>query len=176
MTEPRQKPTKSKQDFGTPDEFYRAVCWRFGTPQIDLAARADNTLCDRFISPEENTLVTPWPEGIIRWLNNEFGKTAKYVAKCRRVAEQDSIGTTIQLIPASIGSNWFAKHCEGVAEVIAIRPRLVFKGTEPNPKDGRLDCYPKDLMLLIWGAAATPGKLSTWRWDKETDPLLTFDP
>ena len=173
MTEPRQKPGSSKQDFGTPDDFFQAVCRRFGTPVIDLAARADNTLCEQFIGPEQNTLIYPWPVGVLRWLNNEFGSTEKYVEKCRRVALDDPRGTTLQLIPASIGTNWFAEHCEGVAEVIAIRPRLVFKGTEPNPKTGRPDPYPKDLMLLVWGFLANPGRLSTWRW---IGPLETIDP
>ena len=173
MTEPRQKPGSSKQDFGTPDDFFQAVCRRFGTPVIDLAARADNTMCERFIGPEQNTLIYRWPVGVLRWLNNEFGSTEKYVEKCRRVALDDPRGTTLQLIPASIGTNWFAEHCEGVAEVIAIRPRLVFKGSEPNLQTGRPAPYPKGPMSRVWGFLANPGRLSTWRW---IGPLETIDP
>lgn len=105
-------------------------------------------MCGQFISPEQNTLAG-WSSAVAQY---EFGSTKKYVKKCRRVALDDPHGTTLQLIPASIGTNWFAEHCEGVAEVIAIRPRLVFKGTEPNPKTGRPDIRIRKISCCSYGA------------------------
>ena len=56
------------------------------------------------------------------------------------------------LVPASIGSVWFAKHVWGVARVMALRPRMSFDGKNP---------YPKDMMLCMYGA---PPGFELWRW------------
>lgn len=63
-------------------------------------------------------------------------------------------GRTFMLVPASVGSNWYAEHVHGIAHVVALSPRLMFIG-ETNP-------YPKDLALLIWSSVC--GGFSTWRW------------
>jgi hypothetical protein len=54
---PKQKPGKSKQDYGTPWELIRAIEARWGKLTIDLAARADNAKAPLFITPEENSLI-----------------------------------------------------------------------------------------------------------------------
>lgn len=42
MSEPIQKPGRSKQDYGTPWEFIRAVERRWGKLHVDLAAHSEN--------------------------------------------------------------------------------------------------------------------------------------
>ena len=57
------------------------------------------------------------------------------------------------LVPASVGSCWFADHVFGKALVLPLRPRLVFVG-ETHP-------YPKDLMALAWEGYAG---FELWKW------------
>lgn len=154
--EPVQKPGKSKQDYGTPWELIRAIEARWGTLTVDLAARANNAKAPRFITPELDSFKQNWAEWIgggIGWLNPEFADIAPWAQRCKLYATH----RIIMLTPASIGSEWFAEHCEGAAKVVGLRPRLTFEGCK--------DPYPKDCMLTLFGPfdAAMP-VFSTWRW------------
>lgn len=165
MTEPAQKPGRSKQDYGTPWEFIRAVEARWGCLDIDLAARADNAKAPLFITPEEDSLTTLWSRHSARyaWLNPPFAKLWEWAHRCRCYAEdfRKAGGRIFLLTPASIGSDWFAEHVHGKALVLGLRPRMIFDGTPPNPKTGKPDPYPKDLMLSVFGE--TSG-FDTWKW------------
>jgi phage N-6-adenine-methyltransferase len=160
MSEPIQKPGKSKQDYGTPWSLIRAIEARWGSLTIDLAARADNAKAPLFITPEEDSLKQDWSTRIgdgLAWLNPPFGDIAPWAAKCSQ-----AFGTSIiMLTPASIGSEWFAEHCEGKAKIIGLRPRLRFEGCK--------DPYPKDCMLTLWnernGIFGDEPDFQTWRWD-----------
>ena len=61
------------------------------------------------------------------------------------------------LVPASIGSNWYAKYVYHYATTWALSPRIQFTGhTTP---------YPKDLMLLQYGGLDCEHMaLKLWRW------------
>lgn len=165
---PRQKPGRSAQDLGTPDDFIRAVESRWGAIDIDLAARADNAVCVDFISPEEDSLAVDWlPRlvGLNCWLNPEFGNIEPFVEKCARVGPHLKGGRIIVLTPASVDSRWFFRHVKEKAMVIALRQRMVFKGAPINPKTGKPDGFPKGLMLSVFA----PGMVgfTTWGWKEE---------
>ena len=46
--------------------------------------------------------------------------------------------------------------------VLGLSPRLTFDGMAPNPKTGRVDGYPKDLMLSVFGMGLNG--FDCWRW------------
>lgn len=168
MTMPAQRPHRSKQDYQTPPEFVDAVERRFGAIAFDLAANLDNAVrADAFYGPgspiAEDALAEDWTRhtGTL-WLNPEFGKIAPWAAKCalslatiRRNADRvwRADWRVAMLTPASIGTDWFAKHVHRKALVLGISPRLQFVGAD--------DEYPKDLMLSVFGP--TPG-FDCWRW------------
>lgn len=165
---PRQKPGKSKQDYGTPDDFIRAVEARWGPLDIDLAARKDNSVAPECITPEEDTLKTPWiPRiaGMNAFLNPEFADIEPYAAKCSAIGPHMLGGRIIMLTPASVGSAWFRRHVHRKAMVIALGHRMIFKGTPPNPKTGKPDAYPKDLMLSVFGPGLAG--FDVWPWKEE---------
>jgi site-specific DNA-methyltransferase (adenine-specific) len=173
--EPVQKPGRSKQDYETPPDLIAAIEARWGKLTVDLAARADNAKCPRFITPEQDSLVQDWAAWIgdgIGWLNPEFADISEWAAKCA-----GCIGIrAIMLTPASIGSEWFADHCELTAKVVGLRPRICFGGCHQlypakHPKAGQRNCdescfgcatYPKDCMLTLWGFG--PPTFESWRW------------
>lgn len=153
---PAQRPGLSRQDYGTPDEFLRAVQARFGAITHDLAARADNRVCLRFFSPEDDSLVQDWTSlrGTL-WLNPPFGRPAEWASKCVR---SKGPGRRILLLtPASVGSSWFDEHIYGHARVYALRPRITFVG-ERHP-------YPGDLILSVYAPEMEPA-FCIWRWDR----------
>ena len=152
MSEPQQKPGRSKQDYGTPREFLDAIEQRFGATTFDLAAHAENTTHPDYFSPEVDSLAQDWTQlaGNL-WLNPPFGDIAPWAAKCAASAAPHR--RIFMLTPASIGSNWFAAHVLGKALVLGLSPRMTFVGA-PDP-------YPKDLMLSIFGEF--PG-FGVWRW------------
>jgi len=184
MPMPAQKPGRSKQDYGTPWHLIHAIEARWGKLTIDLAARADNAKAPAFITPEENSLNQDWGKRIgngLAFLNPEFDDIEPWAAKCAGRLDRPKQGGIIKLVPASIGSEWFAENCEGKSKVIGLRPRIKFYGCHVLIKDGArkgqhkcapncLGCasYPKDCMLLLWGSRFQVEPIfQTWRWDAE---------
>jgi phage N-6-adenine-methyltransferase len=153
---PKQKPGKSRQDYGTPPEFLRAIERDFNVIRWmrDLAAHANNAVCEEWYGPggiAEDSLKIPWTMPGDLWLNPPFSDIDSWARKC---ATTERSGRIFQLSPASIGTNWYAEIAHGRAHVVALSPRLTFVG--------ETDAYPKDLMLLVW--SAVKGGFSTWRW------------
>jgi phage N-6-adenine-methyltransferase len=148
---------QSKQDYATPPNFMSAVANRFGRISFDLAASADNTKSKNYFSKEQNSLVQDWHKIHRSWLflNPPFDNIAPWAEKC---AAESSLGAHILfLVPASIGSNWFAQHVFKKSLVLALNGRICFDGIAP---------YPKDLLLAVYGD--TQG-FDVWRW---TDDVL----
>jgi DNA (cytosine-5)-methyltransferase 1 len=154
---PIQKPGKSKQDYGTPDNLIAAVQRRFGKIVCDLAATPLNTKCEAdYYTPEMDSLSRPWAREFstgLLWLNPPFANIAPWAEKCT-AESRERHGLITLLVPASIGSNWFAKHVEGKAVVIGLSPRITFVG-ETTP-------YPKDIALCVFGFGLYG--FQTWRW------------
>ncbi len=153
---PAQRPGKSKQDYGTPPEFIAAVEKRWGELIVDLAASDGNAKAPYYFTKDENFLIQETiPLLGLCWLNPPFENLGPWMAKCKADAEKGA--KIIMLVPASIGSEWFAEHVFGHAPVIAVRPRITFEGCK--------DPYPKDCMLILWGFHSAPGDMfSIWRW------------
>ncbi len=154
---PTMRKGRSKQNYGTPTAFIRAVEKRFGKIVCDLAAEAGNAKCERFYNAEVDSLKQPWadafPTGLI-WLNPPFANIAPWAAKCAAESSRRH-GLIAMLTPASVGSDWFACHVNRQAMVLGLRPRLVFEGEENG--------YPKDLQLAVYGFGLHG--FDTWRWD-----------
>ncbi len=166
---PAQRPGKSKQDYGTPIELIRAVEKRWGALTLDLAASEHNAKAPYYFTAEDDFLKQDFtsgaglPDGALCWLNPPFENLGPWMAKCAVDAAKGA--QIIMLVPASVGSEWFATHvwpCP-FSKVIALRPRLTFEGCK--------DPYPKDCMLILWGSRvglADPEmgepKFDIWRW------------
>lgn len=144
---------KSKQDYETPDSFMLAVADRFGIPNWDLAASDSNSKAIYWFTQEKDSLSKDWSglNGTL-WLNPPFSKIEPWAKKCSESMTPNN--RILLLVPASVGSEWYRKWVEPYAYVLALNPRLTFKGcTTP---------YPKDLILAVYGQQLTGFK--TWRW------------
>lgn len=158
---PAQKPGKSKQDYSTPRPFLDAIDRRFGPIRWDLAAHRGNHVVPDYYGPgsphADDSLTQDWSRhGGVLWINPPFDDIAPWAKKCR---EEGARGARpILLVPAAVGSNWFAQNVHHHALVLALRPRLCFDGKDP---------YPKDLMACAYGPWIAPG-FATWWWNHPT--------
>ncbi len=151
---PEQRPGKSEQSVQSPPDFMDAVTKRFGAMDFDLAADENNTQVDKyFFSEKDDSLAQNWNdiEGKNAWLNPPYSDIKPWVKKCSEVHNKNL--NIFVLIPASVGSNYFADYIFGKALVLFLSPRMTFVN-HVNP-------YPKDLLLVIYGQ--TPG-FECWRW------------
>lgn len=153
-TGPTVRRGKSRQTYGTPWEFIRAVTTRFGPLTWDLACSVENRKAPAGFTVAEDSLRQPW--GLLTgnaWLNPEFDDISPWAHK---MAEEMRYRAhlSLMLTPASIGTRWFSNHVKGKAFVLGIEPRLTFEGCEAP--------YPKDLMLSVYGYGFHG--FDTWRW------------
>jgi phage N-6-adenine-methyltransferase len=151
----------TKQDYQTPREFIAAVERRFGTLTVDLAAHAGNTQCSGYFNAEADSLKQDWTKselGYVAWLNPPFANIRPWAAKCESVRLLPR--WTLLLVPASIGTGWYADHVAGKAMVFGI-PRITFVGTDAP--------YPKDLMLCAFGFGVAGHGFWDWRVDAGTE-------
>ena len=150
---------KSKQDYETPADFIRAVERRFGPLVWDLAAREDNAKAPYFITPEQDSLTVDWgtlvPRGN-RFLNPEFAQIAPWAEQCAATTLVPPLDRILLLVPASVGSVWFAEHVHEQAFVLALKGRLTFVGQE--------DPYPKDCILAVYGGFTG---FDVWDWRED---------
>ena len=156
---------KSKQDYKTPDDFREAVSEKFGCPSFDLAADEDNAFCThrgmrQFFTVEDDSLNQDWiaratplyqPDNkLLLWLNPPFGSIAPWAKKC---ADARWACHILFLVPASVGSNWWAEYVHNLAFVHFLRPRICFDSKDP---------LPKDCALCEYGTARVGYDL--WKW------------
>jgi len=151
----------SRQDYGTPPEFLRAVEARFGRITFDLAALPENAVAPYFYSPEQDSLKQDWRlEGMpgVAFLNPPFADiqpwAAKLEAECRWLPRW-----TVMLVPASMGSVWWAEHVLHKCQADGIS-RMKFVGAP--------DMFPKDLATLAYGFGVAGTGFWPWKkWMKE---------
>lgn len=145
---------QSRQDFGTPDDFFLVVRKRFGHIAWDLAASAENTKAFEWFNEEVDSLKQPWAdlERNWLWLNPPFSQIRPWAKKCYEESEKGA--KILFLVPAAVGSNWFAEFVHRKAVVFFLSPRLCFDGKNP---------YPKDIILIAYNKIIQPD-YETWRW------------
>ena len=159
---PKQKPGKSKQNYGTPPEFLAAVKKLLGIDKfkLDVAASADNAVSAIYYDEAHDALKDEhsWDVDGWSWLNPPYSNLEPWTRKaCFEAANGAKIAI---LLPASVGSNWWRNWVNGKAVVLFLNGRLTFVG-EKAP-------YPKDSALLLYWGGVTPAlaRYSVWDWKK----------
>ena len=157
---------ESFQAYATPPEFIASVKRRFQVDDFDwdLAADAENAKAKKFFAVTHDALSRDWAAECSGdcWLNPPFSNIAPWAAKCAATGwlpqRVDRPGRIFLLVPAAVGSNWFARLVDGSARVYFLNGRICFDGKGP---------YPKDCCLCIYGE---PPGYEVWRWKDSTTP------
>ena len=154
----------SRQDYRTPPEFLAAAKERFGRLAWDLAADSEASVSalDHYYGPGSTyaedalsfdwSVRGDWPTGCTLWCNPPFATLAPWAEHCASL--RDRAGWTLLLVPASVGTEWWARHVHGAGYALWLAPRLKFVGCA--------DPYPKDLALVAYGYGVTGA--GPWRW------------
>jgi len=152
LTMPAQKPGASKQNYRTPVAFLDAVKTRLGITQFDcdICADHENAVAPLYFTKEDSALAAPtWKLGDgWNWMNPEYRAIAPWVERAANESVLSDTRTAI-LIPASVGSNWWAKHVHGIAHVLLLNGRIPFMPEKPDW------LYPKDCALLLYSPEYT---------------------
>lgn len=142
-------PVEQRNLWQTPTPLFVALDAEFCL-KLDAAASADNTLCNRYITEEQNTLETPWADylsipGYV-WLNPPYSDITPFVKKAA-TESANQIGT-VMLVPADTSVGWFREAIETASEVrFIVGGRLAFI----NPASGKpVSGNNKGSMLIIW--------------------------
>lgn len=142
-------PADQRDLWRTPPALFEALDAEFCF-QLDAAAAPHNALCKRFITEDENTLVTPWsgylslPGSV--WLNPPYSDITPFVKKA--AAESLNHIGTVMLVPADTSVGWFKEAIRTASEVRFITAgRLAFI----NPVTGKpVSGNSKGSILIIW--------------------------
>lgn len=160
----------SKQDFATPEIFVAAALVKLGIAEFmfDFAADAGNAVCSCYWDAAVDSLRQPrerWLEMVVQeveagwgWLNPPFDRIAKWAAAMAALREDE--GRCAFLVPAAVGSRWWADSVHGTARVLLLQGRIPFDPSKPHWG------YPKDMALCLYSPTVNAAyELWDWRQD-----------
>lgn len=160
---PKQKPGRSKQDYGTPPDLLNAVRRRLAIEEFswDLAADEHNTVVvenedgKRHFNESDNALTKDWVWDTLGgwlWLNPPFANINPWVEKAYEESQRGA--HIVVLTPASF-SEWWRDWVEGKCYVVHLQGRIKFVGCDA--------AYPKDCSLLVYTPFGFKGS-EVWSW------------
>ena len=121
----KEKVKKSLESviWGTPPEIFDPINKEFNFT-LDVCAIEENSKCERFISPNENGLITEWKNEVC-WCNPPYGnEVPKW---CKKALKETKNGTTtVLLIPCKTNTNWWHDLVIPHAEIRFLRGRVKF--------------------------------------------------
>lgn len=121
----------SKSDlWSTPQYLFDSLDLEFHF-NLDACAFPENSKCQSFISPSQNSLLVPWNGSV--FCNPPYSRSlGSWISKARLSALSGS--TVVLLLPARTDTSWFHDLVLPYAEVRFIRGRLYFGGSKsPAP-------------------------------------------
>lgn len=100
-------------DWGTPRSLYRNLNQEFNFT-LDAAANADNALCARYWTVEDDALTQDWSAEPSIWLNPPYSQIPEFLEQAHKA------GVTAVLIPFRTAAKWWLKlilmnpHCHEI--------------------------------------------------------------
>lgn len=128
--------TKSRQDYETPDWFFRWLLSRWPLT-LDAAASPHNTKLPRYYTRRDNGLLQAWDK--YTFCNPPFKKIRPWVEKALSEALEGN--TSVLLLPNSVTARWYRDNYRQCATEL-LYPRLPYKNA---PK-----AVPFGSMLMIF--------------------------
>ena len=155
----------AKDNWRTPRPLFEAIGRRLRIQRfvVDLAADQDNTLCEQFITAEEDALRTPWPADTWLWCNPPYSQTKEFVD--RAVAEMDFCRSVL-LVPAATDTRWWADAFASATVTLLLTGRVSFVDPETGkPMSGNTT----GSTVFVFGplAASLDYGVHIWDWKKD---------
>ena len=137
---------RQSDEWATPRDRFEEWNAEFGPFTLDAAATADNALCRRFYTAEDDALTKPWRGRV--WCNPPYSRVGEFVAKASEEVEAGRADIVGLLVPSRTDTRWWHDYVEGKAEVRFLRGRLKFSGSNNSA--------PFPSALVIFRRTGTP--------------------
>ena len=136
--------SSERMDWETPSDLYDALDAEFHFT-LDVCARADNTKCAQFFTPEVDGLAQEW-RGVC-WMNPPYGREiGKWIAKARESSRKWA-STVVCLVPARVDTRWWHEDVMKASEIRLVRGRVVFVGATASAP------FPVAIVVFRFGEA-----------------------
>ena len=115
--------------WGTPQEFYDKLDWRFGPFNLDPCADADNAKCTKFFTESQDGLSQSW-EGFTSFVNPPYGRgIEKWIKKAYEESRKEDT-KVVMLIPARTDTKYWHQYVMKADEIHFVKGRLKFGDSE----------------------------------------------
>lgn len=156
-----------KDSWQTPEWLFTALDLEFGF-YLDAAASDTNALCSRYLTENDNSLISDWVSHGAIWCNPPFSNIRPWVEKA---AEQSRIQnqSVVMLVPEDMSVGWFLEALKTVDEIRVItggRINFVNPVTGEEKKGNS-----KGSMFLIWRPFITPRRLPSFALKQELEAI-----
>lgn len=136
---------------------------------LDAAASAENTVCDQFISQEQDGLKTPWAAARV-WCNPPYGKAFNSFLPdwVKRGYEQhrEQQNTVVMLLPAYTDPKYWSEYVMKAHEIRFLKGRLQFLDHGETKMSAR---FPSVIVVWKFILGTHYGKApAQWVWDWRT--------
>lgn len=126
--------------------------WNF---TLDAACIESSALCDKFFTPEDNSLVQDWSNDIT-YLNPPYNDLKTWLSKATEEYERGS--TVVILVPSRTDTqafqNYAVKHCSCIC---FIKGRLKFE--DPTKRDEKTNTAPFPSCIIVLDRNLTQNKI-----------------
>lgn len=154
----------SHSDWWTPRELVEILNWEFNF-DLDAAASEKNAVCYRYISAEQDALVTPWTGDNV-WCNPPYGQGYKNTIApfVKRAYEQhiENKNTVVALLPAYTDPKYWRDYCTKAHEIRFLTGRLAFLDGGKKSMSAR---FPSVLVIWKWLPGTCYKAPHVWTWD-----------
>lgn len=135
-----------KDCWQTPLWLFDALDIEFGF-WLDAAASKQNTLCQTYLSEEDDALSLEWASHGAIWCNPPYSKILPWVEKAAEQCERQR-QPVVMLVPEDMSVGWFSKALDSVDEIRVITDGRINFVNATTGKEQKGNS--KGSMLLIW--------------------------
>ena len=120
-----------RQDLATPRWFFdrvRATYERYGKFALDVCARKNSAVVDRYYTSRQDGLKQPWARGRqeLNWCNPPFSQASQWLCKAFEEARRHG-ATTVMLLPfRDPAAKWFYRWAPFCQRITVLVPRLQY--------------------------------------------------
>lgn len=119
--------SSNSDEWETPQDFYEKLNMEFGFT-LDACANDQNHKCERYITKEQNGLLTEWG-GERVFCNPPYSNIAEWVKKAFYESRKDNT-VVVLLIPARTDTKYFHNYIYHRTEIRMVKGRLHFSDSK----------------------------------------------
>lgn len=116
---------------------------------LDACAMPHNYKVSRFISPEQDTLITDWGSSEFVWMNPPYSNPLPFVERAIEMSEKNFVAI---LLPSDTSTEWFSRCVECADSIIFATgkgARIHFEHNDPDLRGKKSNGNVKGSVLVV---------------------------